>query len=75
MSKRAALIADAKAAGYDVIADGTTLRIVRMDRRSKGRPLRGIVLYETGTAFDATVDLSVARGMRSYADMRKVLGI
>lgn len=72
-----ALIEDAKAAGYTVDEDETTVRIYKLDGRSKRQKkvLRGIVLYESGTAFDLTVDLAYARGMRAFKDMRSVLRI
>jgi hypothetical protein len=68
-----ALMDDARKAGYVVSSHSGHVDIVKRDRR--GRLISGIVVYENGTAFDATVDLSVARGIRSYAAMRKVLGI
>ncbi len=68
--KRALLLA-ALAAGYHVVPSGKSVEITKRTPRT----ITGIVLYENGTAFDASVDLSVARGIRSYAEMRKLLGL
>lgn len=68
-----ALTEDATKAGYTVELDGTDIRIVkRVGRRKK---LEGIVISETGTALLIDVRLDVAKGMRSYKDMRRVLGL
>jgi len=74
-SQRQRLIEDARAAGFEVKQDSDgTVSIVKI-HRGTGRPIRGLVIYPNGTAFDATVDLSVARGFRSYKAMRSVLGL
>lgn len=69
-----ALIEDAKRAGYSVRRDDYQVAIVRR-HKGTGRVLQGIVLYQDGTAIRADVDLSVATGMRSDADMRAVLSL
>lgn len=69
-----ALIEDAKRAGYSVRRDDYQVAIVRR-HKGNGRVLQGIVLYQDGTAIRADVDLSVATGMRSDADMRAVLSL
>lgn len=75
MNKIDALIEDAKADGMEVRRDsGTTLIVAKRDRRS-GRVSRGLVIYSDGTAFDATVRPDVAKGIRSAATMRKILGL
>ncbi len=68
--KRALLLA-APSAGYHVTLSGSAVEITKRTPRT----VTGIVLYENGTAFDVTVDLSVAKGIRSYAEMRKLLGL
>jgi hypothetical protein len=64
----ASLIEDAKRAGYTVADKGAagiwiTTRGV------------GLIIYPDGTAFDASVRLDVAKGIRAYKDMRRILGI
>jgi hypothetical protein len=72
-TNRAKLINDAKAAGYSVemCRDGSTIRIVKKIGRWQ-KPV-GIVLYDDGTAFDVSLDLCVARGLRSFKSMRSIL--
>jgi len=67
------LLKDARAAGFTVAHEGGNTTILRHSKT--GRILRGLVIYADGTAYDATVRLDVARGLRSYADMRAVLRI
>ncbi len=67
------LLTDAQAAGFTVTHEGERTTILR--RSKTGRLLQGLVIYADGTAYDATVRLDVARGLRSYADMRAVLRI
>jgi hypothetical protein len=67
------LLEDAKAKGFTVETEGTKIRISK--RVGRWSEIRGIELFDDGTAFDLSVDLSVTRGMRSYEDMRSVLGI
>lgn len=76
-ARQAALIEDARAAGFEIRdASGGGVEIVKWDGRTKGRrPLQGLVLFGNGTAIDATVDLAASKGIRSYAAMRKVLGL
>jgi len=73
--RRRQLLADAREAGYRITTreDGYT-EIIRL-HRGTNKPLRGLILYPDGTGFDATVDLSAAKGMRSYAEFRAVLGL
>lgn len=68
------LLGDAKAAGYTVRVDGAG-NIDIFKSTVTGRIVQGLVLYPDGTAFDATVDLSVTKGIRSYKEMRMVLGL
>lgn len=67
------LIEDAKAAGYVVTQDETTTLITK--RVGRWNQVYGIVLFGDETAILADVQLDVAKGMRSYRDMRKALGI
>jgi len=69
------LVDEAKSAGFTITKDPDgTIKIVKR-HGGHGRPIRGLVIFPNGTAFDATVDLSVARGIRSYKAMRSVLGL
>lgn len=73
-SQMTSLIFDAHQAGYDVFADGTTTLIVR--RIGRREMPKGLRIYDDGTAIDLSVgDLGVAKGIRSYKDMRAVLGL
>jgi hypothetical protein len=66
------LIADAKRAGYRVTTKGTTTVILKLVGRWN-RP-HGLLIYDDGTAIDVSVEhLDVAKGLRSYKDMRAVL--
>ena len=67
------LLTDAQAAGYTVTHEGERTAILRKSKT--GRILAGLIVYADGTAYDATVRLDVAKGLRSYADMRAVLNI
>lgn len=66
------LIDDARSAGLDVTINRNDVLIVRRTPKLK-RVSYGLVIYESGTAFDVKVDLAVARGIRSFADMRSIL--
>lgn len=68
------LIADAQDAGYEVERDGAQVEVVRRHKRT-GSILQGIVLYQDGTAIRCDVDISIATGMRSNAEMRDVLSL
>ena len=67
------LLTDAEAAGFTVTHESSRTTILRHSKT--GRLLRGLVIFDDGTAVDATVRLDVAKGLRSYADMRAVLNI
>lgn len=67
------LLTDATAAGFTVAHESGRTTILRHSKT--GRLLRGLVIFDDGTAVDATVRLDCARGLRSYADMRAVLRI
>jgi len=70
------LIRDAESAGYSVEKSSSTGRILLVKRHGgHGRVTRGLVLYPDGTAVDATLDLTVAKGVRSYKAMRRILGL
>ena len=67
------LVSDAEKAGYTVKRSASSVQIFKV-HGGHGKIVRGLEVYEDGTAFDMTVnDLSVARGLRSYKAMRKVL--
>jgi hypothetical protein len=68
-----ALINDAKKAGYTVTRSGDDIAIIK--RVGRWKKPRGIYIYGDGTAFDVSVHLGVAKGIRSYRDMRAVLEI
>ena len=83
MTKRKAkLIEDARAAGFEV-NEGTQgeWHFERWSKHKKSRYgnggprlLAGMTLYESGTAISKMCDLVDAIGIRSYAQMRAVLG-
>jgi hypothetical protein len=66
------LTTDATKAGWTVRQSGSATTITKP---TLGKKLKGIEITETGTAYDITVDLSVARGVRSYKEMRIILGL
>lgn len=68
------LVQDAARAGYTITYQRGRTLIVRKHKRT-GRILRGLVLYANGTALDVTLRLDVTKGLRSYAAMRRVLGL
>jgi hypothetical protein len=80
---KSSLIEDAKNAGFEVQVDDDGCVFFR--RWSNHRDPQGrlcprlldgsMVLYASGTAFSLTTPLSVAKGMRSYRDMRRCLGL
>lgn len=74
ISKRC-VVNDAIAAGYVATYGETHLDLVRWSKHEKPRALGGLRIWATGTAFDITLDLSVAKAMRSADDMRAVLGL
>lgn len=65
------LLNDAIAAGYTIERDGSEFLIVKRTKRTAS----GLRLCEDGTAFDLSLRLDVAKGLRSYKSMRKVLGV
>ena len=73
--RRRQLISDAKAAGFTVTLGDDVSPTTILRTSKSGRITRGLVIFAEGTAYDATVRLDVARGLRSYADMRAVLGL
>jgi ribosomal protein S18 acetylase RimI-like enzyme len=69
------VVNDAIAAGYAATYTETHVDLVRWSKHEKPRALGGLRIWATGTAFDITLDLAVANGMRSADDMRAVLGL
>ena len=72
--RMAALMKDAEAAGYKLEISGGTMHILKR-HKGHGGILRGLTVYDDGSAFDIKVAPSVARSMRSYSDMREILGL
>ena len=70
-----AVIADAERAGYTIVRHETCVDIVKRTKHAKPRVSTALRIYENGTAFDATMDLSAAKAIRNVADMRAFLGI
>lgn len=68
------IIESAELAGLTVrrAASGSVLIVAKVDGRS-GNITRGVTLYPDGVAIDASVDLSVARGVRRLASVRAML--
>lgn len=69
------LVAEALAAGFRSEHHEARVDLVRWSRHSKPRLMRGLRLYENGTGFDLTVDLSLAKTIRSAKAMRRVLDL
>ena len=70
-----AVIADAERAGYTIERHETCVDIVKRTKHAKPRVSIALRIYGDGSAFDATMDLSAAKAIRSVADMRAFLGI
>jgi hypothetical protein len=72
---KAKLVRDARAAGFEV-RESVTGRLAILRRTPVTRKvLRGLILYPDRTGFDARVAPGVAKGLRSDADLRRVLGL
>ena len=72
----ASLIEDAKDAGYEVVRKGeetTIYKLVKVNG-SASRSF-GIWINDGNTAIQLDTDLSCAKCIRSYKDMRSILGI
>lgn len=55
------------------VSDNTnTIKIVRRNKRT-GKPTKGLVIYQDGSAVDIMVDLSISKVMRSINDWKNVL--
>lgn len=70
------IIDDARRAGYQVKHSTGAVEIYK-ERRYKTRPnkVAGIIIYSDDTAYDLSIDLDLAIGIRSHARMRILLGI
>jgi len=66
------LIESARNAGFEIRYDDEGAVYIRK-RYANGKISRGLVIYADGTAIDLTLDLSVAKGIRSYKTMRGLL--
>ena len=75
MNKTQTLIADSRSSGFEVVAADGHTDIIAKRHASTRRVLAGIRIYETGTAVDLTVELSVAKGIRNISVMRSILGM
>lgn len=75
VTKREALLRDARAAGMEVVEKGSTADIIAKRNARTGRVLKGLRLFDNGTAVDMTVDLSVAKAIRGDRTIRKMLGL
>ena len=76
MSKVKRVIRDAEEAGLEIVRkEGVTHVITKRDGRRHGAPADGLSIYENGTAIRIGIDLAVASGIRSTAEMRSVLGL
>ena len=70
-----AIINDAIAAGLEVEeGDSAALIVVKRHARTE-RILKGMTLYGSGTAIDASITLGVAKGIRKLSDIREHLGL
>jgi predicted GNAT family acetyltransferase len=69
------LVRDAIAAGYVAEHGEVCLDLVRRSKHEKPRVLAGLRIWEAGSAFDVTLDLSVSKAVRSVDDMRQLLGL
>ena len=73
--EKRALVKDAVAAGYVAEHSEVCVDVVRRSKHEKPRVLAGLRIWETGSAFDVTLDLSVSKAIRSVDDMRQFLGL
>ena len=74
-TKREQFLVDCVDAGLEVAQAGGIVFVIHTRHARTHKVLRGVVLHENGTGFDATVRCDVAKGLRSYDDMRKILGL
>lgn len=69
------IIEDARAQGCEIREDGPAVQVIARRHKGTGRVLCGMVLYPSGTAFDMTVDASIAKGVRRLRTVRDTLGL
>ena len=70
------LVLDAQAAGYTVRNDhDMCVDIVKLSKHAKPRVVRGLRIWADGNAIDATIDLSVAKSIKTQKAWREFLGI
>jgi hypothetical protein len=69
------LVRDAIAAGYVAEHGEVCVDVVRRSRHERPRVLGGLRIWENGSAFDAILDLSASKAIRSVDDMRHFLGL
>jgi hypothetical protein len=74
---RISLIEDARKAGFIAEIDPNGYFRIYKEVCNGARPAsrKGVCMYEDGTAFVIGVDLRVAKGMRSFKEIRSALGI
>lgn len=73
MKPRAKLLEDARAAGYAIEDAHGSVCITKSIGRWSNRV--GLLLFPDGTAYRVDIDLSVAKALRSYREMRQHLGL
>jgi hypothetical protein len=74
-AQKSKMVADAISAGFEVRHHETCIDIIKMSRHAKPRVLSGLRVWADGNAFDATIDLSVAKPIRTIKAQRAYLGI
>lgn len=69
------MIEEAQKAGYTVRWHEGCVDVIRLTNHAKPRVSRGLRIWANGSAFDFTMDLSVAKSIRNVDDQRKMLGL
>lgn len=69
------IISDAILAGYILKTGESFIDLVKPDQRHPHRIASGLRIYQDGVAVRLDVELSLALGIQSHAQMRKILGI
>ncbi len=70
-----ALIEDARKAGYEIKTEPNGTVAIFRKHKGTGTILQGLLIHPNGTAIDSSVRPDIAKGLRSFGDMRKVLGL
>jgi pantothenate synthetase len=69
------LVNDAIAAGFTAKHHAGHVDLIRCSQHKKPQVLVGLRIWANGTAFDAKLDLSVAKSIRNVDDMRAFLNL